>query len=202
MKEIEAKFKIDNPDFWLKNPDFKIKDQKQIFDIYFDHPKLNFKAEDKVLRLRKEDEQYFLTYKGPREKHQNLLVREELEFPISQDETTEKFILALGFKPQAKAEKIRINLENKSFPKLKVTLDQYPFIKDFMEVEGEEEEIVNFCKKYQLDLSLALQKNCTEIYLEYYQKNNLNFQNPKLHFTFADQKTCNKAQRSFDKNAA
>ncbi|MCB9803139.1 class IV adenylate cyclase [Candidatus Nomurabacteria bacterium] len=188
MKEIEAKFKLKDPDLYQENSDFKILTKKKILDIYFDHPKLDFSKDDKVLRLRKENAQYFLTYKGPREKHQSLLVREELEFPISQDEIAEKFILALGFIPQAKAEKTRIYLKNKYFPKLQITIDQYPFIKDFLEIEGNEEEIEQFCQKYQLDLNQALQKNCTEIFLEYCKENQLPFEQPKLYFTFDDEK--------------
>lgn len=187
MKEIEAKFKINKIDEWLKHKDFTVCSKIKILDIYFSHPQLNFKTDDRVLRLRKENDQYFIAYKGPREKHHNLIIREELEFLLTKNKIATKFIKALGFIEKAKAEKIRINLKNKYFPKLKITLDQYPFIKNFIEIEGEEKEVLKFIKKYNLKNSL--QKNCTEIFLEYYKNNKLKFKNPELHFTFNDEKT-------------
>lgn len=188
MKEIEAKFKLKNIQSILKHSDFKVISKNKILDIYFNHPLLKLSEQDKVLRLRKENQNYFIAYKGPREKHQHLLVREEIEFVISDSPKINKFIGKLGFKVSAKAEKIRILLKNKSFKNLAITIDQYPFIGNFLEVEGPEIEIIKFSKKYNFDLKKTSQRNCTEEFLTYCQKNKLTFKNPTLHFTFADEK--------------
>lgn len=55
MKEIEAKFKLNNIQSILKHPDFEVASKNKILDIYFNHPLLKLSEQDKVLRLRKEN---------------------------------------------------------------------------------------------------------------------------------------------------
>ncbi len=69
MKEIEAKLPFSGR---LTLPGGR---RVHILDIYFDKDAMA--AEDYVIRLRKEDDKCFLAYKGPREKHDSLIVREE-----------------------------------------------------------------------------------------------------------------------------
>lgn len=186
MKEIEAKFKLDDASL-IDSFGLISVDVVQVLDIYFDNQVLNFKSQDKVLRLRRENDKCQIAYKGAREKHDNLIVRDEFESEIDSFDKALKIIEGLGFYPTAKVEKKRSYFETENFPSLSITLDVYPFIGAYLEIEGEEAEVLDFSRSCNLDLNQTTQKNCTELFLEHCAVNNLNFDNPQAHFTFEDE---------------
>lgn len=188
MKEIEAKFKLIDSSKIIKNKDFKILNTINVLDLYFDNEFLNLKSHDKVLRLRKENNKYYIAYKGPRENHDNLIVREEIESEISDFEKAYKIIRNLRFVEIAKVEKERRTYLNKKFPELKITIDKYPFIGEYIEIEGSEPEVYEFLKIYGFNLSDSIKKNCTELFLNFCKEKNLNLKDPEIHLTFQDEK--------------
>jgi len=84
-----------------------------------------------VLRLRK-DNRARLTFKGPRDPCSRIQVRKELEIEISNFETAQRILEALGFSVSVIYEKFRTtyNLEN-----VEIMLDEMPY-GDFIEIEG------------------------------------------------------------------
>lgn len=190
MKEIEAKLKLVDLEIIEKANLQKIKEIK-VLDIYFDNKMLNFKAQDKVLRLRKENDKIYIAYKGPREKHENFIVREEIEPEISSFEEGMKIILNLGFEIVARVEKKRIYCKLDKLKSLSITIDTYPFIGNYIEIEGDEMEVYAFLRQQKLDISLTIKKNCTELFLEHCKEKGIDFKTPENHFTFEDEKEYN-----------
>lgn len=186
MKEIEAKLKLNSFSI-IKKADLIEKREVKILDIYFDNNLLKFKSHDKVLRLRKENKRYFIAFKGPREKHNDLIVREEIETEIFSFINALKIINNLNLKEIAKIEKVRKYFSILKYPSLSITIDNYPFIKSFIEIEGDEKEVYLFLKEFNFSLNDTVKKNCTESFLEYCKKYNLPFSNPEVHFTFQDE---------------
>lgn len=187
MKEIEAKLKLNDLTI-IGRADLKKIDSFTVLDVYFDNEILNFKSQDRVLRLRKEGEKSFIAYKGPREDHEHLIIREEIEPTISSFEEGLGIIKGLGFSEVAKVEKERSYFTTEKLPNLSITIDRYPFIGLFMEIEGPEPEVYEFLKENDLKLTDTIKKNCTELYLIHCKENNLNYQIPENHFTFQDEK--------------
>ncbi len=94
--------------------------------------------------------------------------------------------MRLGFSPVARVEKFRTYYKH---PSLDVTMDEYPFIGSFLEVEGAEEEVLAFCSAQGQDMAQATQQNCTEAFLAHAKEIGLQFPgDPRLHFTFEDEK--------------
>lgn len=186
MKEIEAKLKISDLAIVEKAKLKKIK-EVEVFDIYFDSDFLKLKAQDKVLRLRKEGEKAYIAYKGAREKHKDLIVREEIEPVISSFEEGKLILKNLGFYEIVKVEKKRSFFSIEKFPSLSITIDNYPFIGLFLEIEGSEQEVYDFLNDFGFDLKNTIQKNCMEIFLDYCKEKKLNFENPEKHLTFEDE---------------
>lgn len=187
-KEIEIKLKL-GEDFDISIFDIKFIKEVHVLDIYFDNNLLNFRGQDKVLRLRGENNESFIAYKGPREEHNDFIVREEIEPKISSFEEGLNLVKSLGFFETAKVEKVRSYFNSNEFSTLSITMDKYPFIGNYLEVEGNEDEVYSFIKKYNLNLNDSVKKNCSESFLEYCDKNNLTFENSLIHFTFEDEKS-------------
>lgn len=186
MKEIEAKLKLENPSIIERANLIEVKKIK-VIDIYFDSDFLNLKSEDKVLRLRNENDKSYIAFKGAREKHNDLVVREEIETEILSFEYGLKIVKNLNFYEVAKVEKIRKYFSVKNYPSLSITIDKYPFIGEYIEVEGDEKEVYGFLEEHNFSLQDTIKKNCTEIFLNYCRENNLPFENPEKHFTFEDE---------------
>lgn len=195
MKEIEAKLKLSDLLIIKKANLIKIK-EVNVLDIYFDNEFLKFKSQDKVFRLRKENDKCYIAFKGPREKHNNLIVREEIEPEISSFSDALTIIKNLNLNEIAKVEKIRTYFSIKKYPNLVITIDKYPFIGTFIEIEGSEDEVYAFLNEFNFDLKTTIQKNCAEIFIEYCKKNNLPFEKPEIDFTFQKEADFNNGQNN------
>jgi len=145
--EIEAKLKVDS----LSEIEHKLGELGARFlgeqlqtDYFFDDLNATLTKTDKCLRLRKQivekSENYFLTYKGAKEKS-HLKKRQEIESEINDADSIHKLLLALGYKQVLIVEKKR---RLWFFCNCEVALDQLPQLGDFVEIEGpDEEEISN-----------------------------------------------------------
>lgn len=184
MKEIEAKFKIDDPNKILKEKEFSVVSKNHVLDIYFDNPSVNLQKDDRVLRLRKENDKCFIAYKGPRDKKSKIIEREEIEEEVSDFEQAYKIITALGFTPIAKAEKERTTI---NYDGVEIVLDKYPFIGYFVEIEGDYDKVISVSKMLGFDIKDSIKKNCTESFLEFCKEKRIKMDKPELHFTFEDE---------------
>jgi adenylate cyclase class 2 len=89
-----------------------------------------------VLRLR-QDTRARLTYKAPGDAAQGILSRKELEVTVSDFETTDLLLKALGYHPSWEYEKYRTTYELND---CEIVLDEMPY-GNFVEVEGEQANI-------------------------------------------------------------
>jgi adenylate cyclase class 2 len=141
--EIEAKLKVDSlPDIERKltelGADFKA-EQLQT-DFLFDDENAALTTADRCLRLRRQSvgggESFFLTYKGPKEKS-NFKKRREIEIEITEAESAQKLLSALGYEKVLVVEKKRRLWQ---LGRCAVALDQLPLLGDFVEIEGPNNE--------------------------------------------------------------
>lgn len=104
-------------------------------DVYFNHPERDFALTDEALRLRLDDDELRITYKGkkldpPRK------TREEIEFGLAADvPTATRLLERLGFRPVASVQKERIEYRLPGEPAVIVSLDQVADLGSFCEVE-------------------------------------------------------------------
>jgi len=159
MKEIEIKAKIEED---LSN---KIIENNGVFlrevfqeDIYFNHPCRDFKESDEALRLRKERNNFILTFKGRREEGK-IKKREEIEAKV--EESIIEILERLGFK---KVCIIRKKRKEFSLGNVKIFIDDVENLGKFIEIEGNEEEIFNIMK------ILGIKEYIKETYLELIMK--------------------------------
>ena len=186
MLEIEAKIKLKNRETLLSRGNLHPQSLTHVLDIYYDNNGA-LKSVDKVLRLRKLNDKATLTVKGPKIYDANLLVREEFEIEISDFDTSKKMLYTLSFAPTQVVEKTRETFKLAGC-QVKIELDQYPFIGTYLELEGEREAVFAIMEKLGFSRNEGITKNCTELFYEYIRKNNINLDNPKLQFTFEDEK--------------
>lgn len=141
--EIEVKLKVDSlPDVERKLNELGAKfiaEQSQS-DVFFDDLDAALISTDQCLRLRRQsvagNERYFLTYKGAKEKS-NFKKRQEIEIEIIEAKSTKKLLSALGYEKVMVVEKKRRLWQ---LGRCAVALDQLPFLGDFVEIEGPNNE--------------------------------------------------------------
>jgi len=189
MLESELKIKIEShADIYSRlGGDFKIVGGYFSKDIYFDSEKFDFSKNDKVFRLRKQSDKFFITFKGSRQSDNTLIIRDEYEVGITDYEIGYKIIHSLGFKPCEIVEKRRVEINYFKFENLKIFLDTLPFIGDFKEVEGEKTDILKMIEFINLDLNNSTQLNYSELFLKYCDENSILLKNPRMQFTFYDE---------------
>ncbi|MBW8012011.1 MAG: class IV adenylate cyclase [Chloroflexi bacterium] len=134
-QETEVKFYLDDPaglEKRLSDSGAQLKRSRTFeYNLRFDTPDRELTQGHRVLRLRKDDTVH-LTYKGPSETASGATSRQEIEFTVSDFETAQKFIEALGYEIRVIYEKYRTTY---SLGELEIVLDELPF-GHFMEIEG------------------------------------------------------------------
>jgi adenylate cyclase class 2 len=138
-QELEAKIlEIDREkiiDIILKNGGKKVFDG-DMFGVFFDTPNSQLKFSRKLLRLRKEGDKNFLTYKC-KISNFDIKIQEENEIEIPEFEKMRDLLNSIGF------EEIKTNLKHRTSFKInnvKIELDKYlgelDFIPEFLEIEA------------------------------------------------------------------
>ena len=125
----------------LSEMGFRLSAVKRQVDIYYTHPCFNFKERDEALRLRLENGEAFLTYKGPRRKRQ-VKTREEIEAKIYEPDKIQEILERLGFRALAEVRKERKVFTSSQDKKLKVMLDYVEDLGYFLEIEAKEERVI------------------------------------------------------------
>jgi adenylate cyclase class 2 len=141
--EIEAKIKVDS----LQKVAARLDELGAEFlsehiqkDQYFDDAGRTLTKTDRGLRLRRQkvgkEEKVFLTYKGTREKDQ-FKKRQEIEMEITDGDSIEKLLLAIGYEKAIVFEK---NRRTYRLGGCEVALDELPLLGSFVEIEGPDGE--------------------------------------------------------------
>ena len=138
--EIEGKYRVDHPIEFLAQLELlgakELASQTQE-DQYLRHPSRDFKITDEALRMRRVDDLWLVTYKGPRQEGV-LKTRPEIELPLAPG-TQDQWMRIwenLGFEPVAVVRKIRRVFDfARHYPDMTVVLDQVPDIGTFAEIE-------------------------------------------------------------------
>ena len=111
----------------------------------------------RVLRLR-QDNQTHLTYKGPAMEGQEVSVRQEIEFEVSDFEAARHFLEALGYRLSIMYEKYRTTYEISG---VTMVLDELPY-GTFAEIEGPDPNSIQIIAAA---LRLNWNARCLESYL-------------------------------------
>jgi adenylate cyclase, class 2 len=153
--EIEAKLKVDS----FKGIEKKLKalgaefTRKRLHtDAYFDDSKLSLRKSDSALRLRHQligkRDQIVITYKGPR-RGGRFKQRQEIQFEVSDAQSAEMFLAAIGYKKTIVYQKKRRAWH---YSDCEIALDELPFLGKFVEIEGPgEKKIAAVQKKLGLE---------------------------------------------------
>lgn len=136
-QETEVKFFVRN----LKPIELRLRElkaqliQSRVHEINyrFDFPNNELRSNQKVLRLRKDD-QAKLTFKGASvEGESGVMSREEIEFVVEDFDKAKLLLESLGFTPVVFYEKFRTTYE---LNETHIMLDELPY-GEFVEIEGE-----------------------------------------------------------------
>lgn len=165
--EIEIKLKVDNNEYkrlfnLLKDKSNNIKEVIEK-DIYFKTPiKKEYKE---VLRIRKENDLYILSYK----KENTDKTRDEFETIIDNYDNLEKILLNLGLEKKGVIEKKRIKILYKN--KYEFAFDEVKDIGKFIEIEVKNIEyshieeinrLMDIINEFKIDINLITDKKYNE----------------------------------------
>jgi predicted adenylyl cyclase CyaB len=159
-KEIELKFKIENPGLIRKKlRNLKAKFIGKAFEktIKFDTKNDGLKKQGKFLRVRTGFENEITFKKKINKFDKDFKEREEIEVEISDPEKMEKILENLGFTKKWLMEKYR---EKWILGNVEVVIDKLPKMGYFIEIEGSKRAIQKTAKILGLDLK----KRITETY--------------------------------------
>jgi len=162
MLEVEVKVRVNPEQIKEKLEELKatfIKEVQQE-DTYFKHPCWNFKDRDEALRVREEENIFFLTFKGPR-LTKKIKVRKETQLQV--ESKIFELLKELGFSELRKVKKRRRFYQWKN---LKVCLDKVEELGDFLEIEGKSWEDKSLVRELIKKLHIKEESFLTASYLE------------------------------------
>lgn len=143
--EIEAKLRVEDlapVDACLRKCGARFQGEHIQRDDYFEDAQGTLAGSDRCLRIRREtckgQETQFVTYKGPKQRGAYKR-RQELEFEVSDPETVELLLAALGYQPALVVEKTRQVWELNA---CQVGLDSLSGLGQFVEIEGPDEATI------------------------------------------------------------
>ena len=174
MIEIEVKARIDDSRkmeraiISMGATPIGIQDQA---DTYYNAPHRNFEKTDEALRIRVEDGDAFLTYKGPKMDTISK-TRQEFQTVIKDTETMGNILTSLGFIPVATVTKRRKNYRLGDFF---ISLDEVHDLGSFIEVEipvknsknyeEKVESILKIMEKLDIDRTATIRESYLEMIL-------------------------------------
>ncbi len=133
MIEIEIKAKADHEAVWkiLKQAGAAMEKTVNQSDSYYNAPDRDFGQTDEALRLRDQEGQVYLTYKG-KKMDAGSKTRKEVEVEVADLKKMEEILLSLGFKKTLEVHKVReiYHLEG-----AEICLDHVEGLGDFVELE-------------------------------------------------------------------
>jgi len=162
MLEVEIKVKVNLRQIKEKLEELKTTFVKEVQqeDTYFKHPCWNFKDRDEALRVREEENIFFLTFKGSR-LTKKIKVRKETQSQVEPE--IFELLKELGFSELSKVRKRRRFYQWKN---LKVCLDKVEELGDFLEIEGKSWEDKSLIRELIKKLHIKEESLLTVSYLE------------------------------------
>lgn len=146
MIEIEVKIKISDLDTIrekISSLGAKLEKERHLEEnTLYDFRSKDLEKKQQALRLRTINKKSFLTFKGPPQKSRKFKIREEHETEVRNEKQLKKILKSLGLQPVFNYKKYRTVYRKKN---LKVCLDE-THIGNFLEIEGQRNEIVKFSK--------------------------------------------------------
>ena len=184
--EIEVKIKVDDLEeikrkiiklgFWTIAPySFE-------HNILFDTKDERLKKNRLLLRLRKVDDKYIVTFKHPPEQSFDASyykIREEKEIEVSDYENVKSIFSGLGFKVFFIYEKYREIFDNRN---VKIMMDHTP-IGDFIEIEGDAEGIDKTAAQLGYGKSDYITDNYMTLFKRKHKTGFMQFDRPKINET-------------------
>lgn len=146
-------------------------------DVYFQHPLRDFSLTDEALRIRDENGECQLTYKGPKISEKSK-ARIEISVNVSSFNEMKSMLEHLGFRPFMSISKFRetYRIEDALF-----SIDFVEELGYYVEIEKEiertedlnktENELINLARSFGLDVSRATRKSYLELIIEKKEKN-------------------------------
>ncbi len=142
-------------------------------NLRFDTPEGTLSAARQALRLR-QDSRARMTFKSPMLPGQQVSVREEIEFEVSDFDAARALLEALGYQVSVMYEKFRATY---AFMGCHVTLDEMPY-GDFAEIEGPgAEAILSAARALELTWEARTSDSYLAIFYHLRQKLSLQAQN-------------------------
>jgi adenylate cyclase, class 2 len=137
-------------------------------DTLFDTADSALRARRAVVRLRREPDRAFLTYKGPVQPGP-MKMREEQETEVADGEVLRRVLHELGLQAWFRYQKFREEFEA---PGVVIALDETP-VGTFLEVEGSEEGILTVTDALGLSPADFILDSYRGLFLKFAQANNL-----------------------------
>lgn len=131
-------------------------------NLRFDTPGRELSQGGRVLRLR-QDARAVMTYKGPSQPGQEVAVRQEIEFEVSDLDAAGRLLEALGYQVMVMYEKFRAEYHLRD---LVVVLDELPY-GHFSEIEGPDAESI---QRAAAELGLDWEARCADSYLYLFER--------------------------------
>ena len=148
--EIEAKLKVDSLleiEKRLERLNAEFVEEQYQSDTHFDDTDGTLLNADSCLRLRcqkaNDTTKYFITFKGAKEQS-DYKKRVEIETAVTDGESMEKLLIALGYKKKMLIEKTRRLYK---YGGCEVALDYLKLLGEFVEIEGPGEKEINEVQK-------------------------------------------------------
>ena len=186
MREIEVKIplQLNHPCLKLLSENYEHLKSVNERDMYFDREPPKLAADDRVLRLRAQNERVLLAYKGSRSFDNGVVSRDEFETDIGDYEIALKIVGGLGYRPVHVVEKQRQYYIANQEPRVLAVVDRLPFIGLFIEVEGEEATLLDVLQKLDLRRGDATESNYSELFHQYLAATGIELPDPNTQFTF------------------
>ncbi|MEM4279968.1 MAG: class IV adenylate cyclase [Archaeoglobaceae archaeon] len=163
--EVEAKFRLKEGVLEKIERIAKFVEEKEEFDLYFNHPCRDFAKTDEALRLRIE-KRVKMTYKGPKVDSETK-TREEINVLVDSFENTVKLLESLGFKRFRTVKKTRKIF---SIGNAIVCVDHVEGLGNFIEIEvgnlAEKEKIFQIAESLGYSREESIRASYLELILE------------------------------------
>jgi adenylate cyclase class 2 len=150
MLEIEVKIKIDDPTEFIERITAlnAVLERERYLEnnTLYDFATQDLYQKRYALRVRSVGKKTFLTFKGATQKSRKFKIREEYETEVKNGKQLQKILKSLGLQPVFTYNKYRTVFTKK---RLKICLDETA-IGNFLELEGQQNDIVRFAEALQL----------------------------------------------------
>lgn len=184
MIEIELKFQINSEDIVgihnkLRDLGFFISKQRvHEMNMMYDNKSELMQKTNGRIRIRKSGNDIEFAYKKPLDQGH---IKKEIEYEVTVSDLPNltQIIEMMEFYPTTSYERYRAEYVKDG---VKVTLDEYPF-SSFVEIEGDEEDIVEVSNQLGFDISSNLKDPCDTLFRRWREDRGLAF---KPHMNFDD----------------